>query len=159
MERYAETRDEMNHAPSMGSEQVKDIRPPLPSESQARAQATEGIERALNATLKTDPEWAAKAYTFLEAFAREHESFISEDVSDCSRRTDFPQPRTDRAWGSIYVRAAKNGLIVQDHVAGRSRRRHNSICLKWRSLVYGKPAPAPEGNGAKPAKAAKVAKS
>lgn len=133
---------------------ARETKAPLPTYAEAQAAAAHGIGRALNTTLKKNPEWAAKAYAFLEAFARENETFISEDVSDLSRKTDFPQPHTDRAWGAIYLRAAKSGLIRQEGV-GRSRRRHHSICLKWRSLVYGVPLGAPPAK-AKPNRNRKI---
>ena len=107
----------------------------LPSEAEANEAADLGMARALTATMAADPEWADRAFAHLEQYAREHEAFISEDVSDASRDAGMPQPRTDRAWGAIYRRAAKAGVIVQDG-SGRSRRRHGSICPRWRSLIF-----------------------
>ncbi len=78
------------------------------------------------------PRWSDVAYAFLLQFARKHATFISEDVSDASKAWGMVQPPTDRAWGSVYRRAIKAGVIVQDG-CGRSRRRHASICPMWRS--------------------------
>lgn len=78
--------------------------------------------------------WNEQAYDFLCDYAKGHQSFISEDVSDASKEAGFPQPPTDRAWGSVYRRAIKNDVII--HVgSGRSRRRHASICPRWGSLI------------------------
>jgi hypothetical protein len=75
------------------------------------------------------------AYDFLVEFAKVNERFISEDVSDASREMNLPQPPTDRAWGTIYRKAAKSEIIAQIGT-GRSRRRHASICPMWGSLVF-----------------------
>lgn len=79
--------------------------------------------------------WNERAYAFLEMYARMHKDFISEDVSDASKEASFPQPPTDRAWGSVYRKAIRDGLIIQIG-SGRSRRRHASICPRWGSLIY-----------------------
>lgn len=97
----------------------------------------EGIKRAADHADRTTPEWTDVAYSFLLSFARDHELFISEDVSNASKSAAFPQPPTDRAWGTVYRRAAKAGIIVQDGF-GRSARRHASICPRWRSKIAGK---------------------
>ena len=102
---------------------------------EARAQAAEGMQRATAHANEDIPGWSSVAYLFLESFCRSHEYFISEDVSDASKQWGMVQPPTDRAWGSVYRMALKRSLIVQDG-AGRSRRRHASICPMWRSLIF-----------------------
>lgn len=94
-----------------------------------------GMAQALEHAEREHFDWAEQAYGFLQTYARSHEEFISEDVSDASKVLNFPQPPTDRAWGSIYKRAIKNDLIIQVGT-GRSRRRHASICPLWGSLIY-----------------------
>lgn len=101
----------------------------------ARAARDEGMQRAADHAERVTPQWLETAFAFLTTYARTHEKFISEDVSDASKAWGMIQPPTDRAWGSVYVRAVKSGIIVQDG-AGRSRRRHASICPLWRSLIY-----------------------
>ena len=102
----------------------------------ARQRRDTGIQQAIDHAQDLCFDWPERAYAFLEAFARENATFISEDVSDAAHAdTRFPTPPTDRAWGSVYRKAASAGLIEQCG-AGRSRRRHASICPKWRSLVY-----------------------
>lgn len=78
--------------------------------------------------------WTDRAFMFLKNYAKAHQSFISEDVSDASKEAGFPQPPTDRAWGSVYKRAQKESIILQVG-SGRSRRRHASICPRWGSLI------------------------
>lgn len=102
----------------------------------ARADRDAGMARSLEHAERLTQNWGDLAYTFLLIFARSNASFISEDVSDASKASKtFPQPPTDRAWGQVYRRALKQGIIVQDG-SGRSRRRHASICPRWRSLMY-----------------------
>jgi hypothetical protein len=78
--------------------------------------------------------WNDRAYAFLKAYAERHDSFISEDVSDAAIAAGEPQPPTLRAWGTVYRRAIKDDVIIQTG-AGRSRRRHASICPRWGSLI------------------------
>lgn len=102
----------------------------------AREARDAGMQQSLDHAQAVNPLWGEIAYLFLLRFARCNASFISEDVSDAANASlTFPAPPTDRAWGSVYRRAIKEGLIVQDG-AGRSRRRHASICPRWRSLGY-----------------------
>lgn len=102
----------------------------------ARSERDAGMMRAAQHAEELQPKWGELAYDFLCEFAKRHSSFISEDVSDATKGSDFPQPPTDRAWGSVYRRAAKDGLIRLDGL-GRSRRRHASVCPRWRSLAGG----------------------
>lgn len=104
----------------------------------ARAARDAGMQQSLDHAEAVYEGWQDEAYRFLERYARSHAYFISEDVSDASKAADMNQPPTDRAWGSLYRRAAKDGLIVQDG-CGRSRRRHASICPRWKSLLFHPP--------------------
>lgn len=102
----------------------------------ARQLRDAGMQQATDHAQDLCFDWPERAYGFLEGYARQNATFISEDVSEASKAVpSFPQPPTDRAWGSIYVKAQRAGLIEQ-YGAGRSRRRHASICPRWRSLVF-----------------------
>lgn len=103
----------------------------------AEEQAQRGMAQALDHADEVYGGWSEIAYDFLVRFARTRsEAFISEDVSGASKEDPtFPQPPTDRAWGSVYLRAAKSGVIVRAGT-GKSRRRHASICPAWKSLIY-----------------------
>lgn len=95
----------------------------------------EGMARAARHAEEAHARWSDRAYAFLCEFAKTHAQFISEDVSDESKRVGFPQPPTDRAWGSLYRKAIKEDVIIQVGT-GRSRRRNASICPRWGSNVY-----------------------
>ena len=101
----------------------------------AKSARDAGMQQAAIHAERVAEGWTDLAYQFLVQFAEKNQTFISEDVSDASKAWGMLQPPTDRAWGSVYVRAVKAGIIKQDG-AGRSRRRHASICPMWRSLVY-----------------------
>src|SRR5687767_11528553 len=102
---------------------------------EAAAARDSGMLRAAKHAEATHCGWNDRAYAFLEAYARQHKEFISEDVSDESKRLGFPQPPTDRAWGSVYRKAVRESIIIQIGT-GRSRRRHASICPRWGSCIY-----------------------
>lgn len=100
----------------------------------AIAERDAGMQHAADHADEARKGWTDLAYDFLLDYARRHPEFISEDVSDATKGTDFPQPPTDRAWGAVYRRALANDVIIQVG-AGRSRRRHHSICPRWGSLI------------------------
>lgn len=112
---------------------------PIDPLRRARVERDGGMQQALEHAEEQTPKWGDVAYHFLENFCRNNRTFISEDVSNASRTWGMEQPPTDRAWGAVYLRAAKAGIIVQDGT-GRSARRHASICPKWRSMIFGSPA-------------------
>ena len=97
--------------------------------------AAEGMRQAADHANKERHGWTADAYIFLLAFAERNTLFISEDVSSASKALGFPQPPTDRAWGAVYRKAIRDGVITQEGT-GRSSRRHASICPRWRSQIY-----------------------
>lgn len=102
----------------------------------ARREAQIGMGVALDHADAVAPGWSDDAYDFLVRFAEQHPTFISEDVSAASKDDPgFEQPPTDRAWGSVYRRASKNHVIEKIGI-GVSRRRHASVCLRWRSRIY-----------------------
>ena len=98
----------------------------------SRAAADRGMAMALGRAESVTPGWSNHAYAFLIDYARKHGRFISEDVSRASHADlEFIQPPSPKAWGSVYRRAAMDGVIVMDGV-GRSSLRHASICPMWR---------------------------
>jgi hypothetical protein len=102
---------------------------------QARFERDAGMQQALEHAEDVTPDWGELAYQFLTTFAMNATGpFISEDVSDAAKLDPtFPPPPTDRAWGPIYRRAARDGWIRQVGT-GRSRRRHASICPMWAAV-------------------------
>lgn len=104
--------------------------------SAARAARDQGMQRTTQHAADDCLDWPDRAYAFLVAFARSHETFQSEDVSNASKLDpSFPQPPTDRAWGSLYVKA-QNAGVIEPYGMARSRRRHASVCILWRSTTF-----------------------
>lgn len=80
-------------------------------------------------------EWKHGAYTFLCQYAREHDVFSGENVSDAHIAEGLPQPTNLRAWGGLYQRAQREGVIEWLDNNGKSWRRC-SPCPRYRSLVF-----------------------
>lgn len=82
-------------------------------------------------------EWGDIAAAFLNRYAQRNVEFTAEEVTNASMADPiFPQPADLRAWGSTFRNAIKQG-IVEVAGTGRSLRRHSSICLRYRSKVFG----------------------
>jgi len=80
-------------------------------------------------------EWKHQAFTFLLQYARTHEVFCGEDVSDAHIAARQPQPKELRAWGALYRKAVNDGVIAHLDNNGWSRRR-SSPCPRYLSLAF-----------------------
>ncbi len=94
-----------------------------------------GIARSAGHAEAIDHTFAAVAYQFLHKYAREHETFIAEEVVAAAVAWGL-QVSVPKAFGSVFIRAARNGLIVKDGYAP-SNARHRSPTVRWSSNVYG----------------------
>ena len=56
------------------------------------------------------PRWSDTAYEFLLSYIKTKDQFMAEDVRKASYGI-VPTPPSNRAWGAIFVRATKSGLI------------------------------------------------
>jgi hypothetical protein len=55
--------------------------------------------------------WSGRAYEFLEKFAKDCDhQFLGEEVVSRSRG-EVPEPHDKRAWGSVFTKAARRGVI------------------------------------------------
>lgn len=72
----------------------------------------QGIYRAVSHANATHAEWSEKAYKVLKDFLTmtRGNTFMCEDVREFAINY-LPEPPTKRAWGSIIVRAKKDGII------------------------------------------------
>ena len=90
-----------------------------------------GMAQSLAKTERADPNWGEYAYMHLLKFAGGAKvPFTSESASEWCYANGLNRPLSPRAWGAVYVRAVREGAIVQDG-AGRSQVRR-SICPAWR---------------------------
>lgn len=69
-----------------------------------------GMSRAITKADKIEDKWSEKAYLFLIGYIATNGEFMSEDVRKASLGV-INKPPSLRAWGSIIVRASKEGLI------------------------------------------------
>jgi len=104
--------------------------------AQARADRDAGMASALQHAESDCIDWPDKAYAFLADFARYQSHFCGYEVTAASHACPtFPQPVNERAWGGIYTRAQREGLMVKDG-CGVHPKRHASICTRYRSMVF-----------------------
>ena len=96
----------------------------------------EGMQRALEHAELKDDGWGEKAYQFLTEFAKKNKVFIAEDVRKASIGI-IPDPSDRRAWGGIYTRARKEGLIRKiGHASAKASKVHGSLVAKWASGYF-----------------------
>jgi hypothetical protein len=69
-----------------------------------------GIAQAEESANQKTENWTQLAYSFLLEFMRSNDEFMAEDVRLASEGKVEPPP-SNRAWGGIFVRAVKEGLI------------------------------------------------
>jgi hypothetical protein len=73
-----------------------------------------GIERAVAHADKVHLEWREKAYRLLKWYINSGDRdkiFMAEDVRAYADSVSLPSPPSERSWGSIIQRAAREGLI------------------------------------------------
>lgn len=105
-----------------------------------RAQRDAGMTQAIQHAERVELDWPDLAYAFLIRYARTHATFISEEATAEADRLGYGSPADDRAWGGVFLRASRAGLIRRIGY-GISQRRHLSPTPLWRSLVFaGAPA-------------------
>lgn len=101
----------------------------------ARAARDAGMNQAIQHAERVDDEWPDLAYGFLYRYALTHELFEGWQVTAEAKRLGYDAPTDSRAWGSIYTKAIRNGVIAMVGT-GRNPHRHASICPRYRSLVF-----------------------
>lgn len=101
----------------------------------AAAKAEAGIAAALEHTERDALGWSDLALAFLHRHARRHFRFTSEQVADAGREWGLIEPASPKAWGAVYQRAQRLGIISKVGY-GVAYRRHLSPCPLWQSNVY-----------------------
>lgn len=76
----------------------------------ARKLGTEAGERARSKAEDVCPGFSERAYNFVADFARTHETFSGEDCTLAMKAAGI-RAHDDRATGSIYAKAIRNGVI------------------------------------------------
>lgn len=85
----------------------------LPSPSEARAAGERGMMLAADKANRQVDGWTTIAYDFLKSYAAREQEFAAFMVVASSKLDKtFPQPTNDRAWGAVFQRALRDGVIV-----------------------------------------------
>lgn len=87
---------------------------------------------------KAGAQWCNVAYEFLKLYAIRHSSFTPEEVTDALAAEGYAQPHDLRAWGPVYQKARRLGVIERSMTETYQRRfGHATHSFKWRSLIFG----------------------
>ena len=80
--------------------------------------------------------WRNIAYRWMLEYSKANRRFISEECTHAARAAGITPLDDPRAWGSVFRRAAQDGIIRR---AGyrESPLRHLSPTILWESLLYG----------------------
>jgi len=92
-----------------------------------------GIKRAVDHADKKNADWSKKAYSFLKEFIYLYDAdFMGEDVRTSSAGI-VPVPPSKRAWGSVILKAAKDGLIEKiGYQVTTNPKAHRAIATVWK---------------------------
>lgn len=101
---------------------------------EARAARDEGMKRALDHAERDVPAWSAVALQFLRGYAAKHRQFTSFELRNAAREWGLSMPATDKAFGSVFVKAAKEGVIERAGYVPHPER-HASPTVLWNSLT------------------------
>ena len=102
---------------------------------EARRKADTGMTMAAEHADDVTPRWTDVAEQFLTVYAVRNWLFMGEEVVEAAREWGLVEPPDARAWGAVFKRAARAGVIVKDGY-GKARTSNLSMKPVWRSLVY-----------------------
>lgn len=93
-----------------------------------------GIKKAEAAGNRAGIEWKNKAYDAFVEYAKNHQTFTVEQV--ISDSFNVPNPPDKRAWGSIAIKAKKNGIVENaGWTRSLNKNKHGIPVALWKSLV------------------------
>ena len=91
-----------------------------------------GIKKALDNANNTHDKWSDRAYKFLVNYIKSQYEFMTEDVRVASEKA-IPKPPSNRAWGSVILRAVRSGLINRVGFANvKNAKAHKTPASVWR---------------------------
>lgn len=104
----------------------------------ARAARDAGIQQAAQHAEEVAPKWGDQAYSALLDYLTKPphctRAFTAEDVRDHAKQLRVPDPPHLRAWGSVFQRAARAGVIEKSGVTeARAKHVHCAIITVWRA--------------------------
>jgi len=94
------------------------------------------IKIAIDHADRVVPNWSEQAFHFLAAYLPKVETLTSEDVRDACINI-VPAPPSLRAWGGVFMRAAKAGLITRHgYATARDPKVHCNVVTLWKSNKF-----------------------
>lgn len=96
-----------------------------------------GIQQAVDHANAVHPRWIDQATDALRTYIQVHphtklHPFTSENVRDFAEKLGLPEPPHLRAWGGVFQRAAKDGLIEKVGIAqSQAAHCHCSFVSQW----------------------------
>lgn len=100
----------------------------------ARAARDAGMSASLSHAERVNDGWAEIAGAALLVFARTHARFTAYDFRQAYHAAGKPAPPTDKAFGSVFQRAAREGVIERVGYQPHPER-HASPTVEWASLI------------------------
>lgn len=106
---------------------------------EAKAARDAGIQQAANNAEEAHENWGAAADEALRVFIAAKrgtgKAFTSEEVRNSIAAAGVPTPPHLRAWGSVFVRAARAGLIEKAGTAqSKAVHCHLAYVARWRAV-------------------------
>jgi len=93
-----------------------------------------GIKQSMETAEKHQENWTHFAYQFLLNYTKANKEFMAEDVRNASEGI-VQSPPSKRAWGGIFVKAVKSGLI--ERIGFRNVKNANAHCTPaslWKTI-------------------------
>ena len=100
----------------------------------ARIARDAGMSAALSHADRVTDGWAEIAAAALLVFARTHARFTAYDFRQAYHAAGKPAPPTDKAFGAVFQRAARDGVIERVGYQPHPER-HASPTPVWQSLI------------------------
>jgi hypothetical protein len=89
------------------------------------------IPRAMAKANREHPEWSETAYKYLKWYVATHARFWSWELREAMAKDGYAQPSELRAWGGVYKRAVREGLIRRGDEVKKDPYRHATETKCW----------------------------
>lgn len=105
-----------------------------PALEAAVAMGIEGMTRAEKHAIREQPGFIEEGMRFLRGYVAAHptRAFSSEELVEMARVCGL-SPSDRRAWGLLFLRAQREGLIERSAEAYRRTCGHGTVSLKWQA--------------------------
>lgn len=104
--------------------------------STPREAAEVAMQLAVDKADREIADWSETAYQFLLEYARKHRKFQAWQVREAAVG-QIPLPTESRAWGAVFSRANRDGVIVSiGFVPVANKGSHGRAQTLWLSLVF-----------------------